>query len=174
MSLGCYLCGDERRRERPGKVRDSGTLKVLECSGCGLVFLSSFDHIKEGFYEQSGMHDTGWDLETWRRETARDDDRRFAFLRDRLSGKRVLDFGAGNAGFLLRAAGISAEAAGIEPERRRRPTHALPVQGLFGVHLLVPPPLPVHAVHPAGDLLARLILGSSGRRQWRARLSASV
>lgn len=114
----CYLCGGTRFAKRPGKVRDSDSLEVLECGGCGLVFLSSFDHIREGFYEESGMLLEGWDLKQWREESARDDERRFRSLRARLRGKRILDFGAGNAGFLLRAATVAKEAAGIELERK--------------------------------------------------------
>lgn len=117
-SRRCYLCDGSRFQTRPGKVRDSDALEVLECLSCGLVFLSSFDHIQEDFYEDSGMHDTGWDLSTWRKESAPDDERRYNFLKDRLQGKRVLDFGTGNAGFLIRAADIVEEASGIEVEKK--------------------------------------------------------
>jgi len=118
----CYLCGGTRFRRRPGKVRDSSRLKVLECVSCGLVFLSSFDHIVDGFYEDSGMHESARGLDSWREESARDDQRRFEFLKGRLKGKRVLDFGSGNGGFLLRAAKTVKEAAGIEPEKRFQAT----------------------------------------------------
>lgn len=117
----CYLCGGTRLRVRPGKVRDSAKLKPLECAGCGLVFLSSFAHIREGFYEDSGMLFEGWDLKRWREESARDDERRFGRLRPVLEGKRVLDFGSGNAGFLLRAKKLAKEASGIELERKYYP-----------------------------------------------------
>lgn len=118
--MNCYLCHGSRFRRRPGKVRDASRLKVLECVSCGLVFLSSFAHIKEGFYENSGMHDTGWDLARWRRESSPDDQRRFEYLKARIRGKRVLDFGIGNAGFLLSAAKVAKETAGIEPEQRHQ------------------------------------------------------
>jgi len=52
----CYLCSGTKFKKRPGSVRDRPELKVFECDSCGLVFLSSFDHIGDRFYENSGMH----------------------------------------------------------------------------------------------------------------------
>lgn len=50
----CYLCGNQSFSQRRGSVRDNTGLKILECTSCGLVFLSSFDHVRNGFYEDSG------------------------------------------------------------------------------------------------------------------------
>lgn len=116
---GCYLCGSTSPRERPGSVRDSASLKVLECSACGLVFLSSFDHIRPEHYAGSGMH--GGEppsVPSWLDETRADDERRFKFLQPRLPGKKLLDFGCGAGGFLTRAREVAANAQGIEPELR--------------------------------------------------------
>ena len=52
----CYLCKNRKTIQRTGSVRDNPQLKILECASCGLVFLSSFDHIKKKFYENSRMH----------------------------------------------------------------------------------------------------------------------
>src|SRR3990172_8016536 len=115
----CYLCGSTSHLDRPGSVRDNSNLKVLECDTCGLVFLSSFDHIQPSHYEQSGMHGgQPLPVKEWLRETDADDERRFTFLRPRLPGKRVLDFGCGAAGFLLKAREVAATAEGVEPEIR--------------------------------------------------------
>lgn len=112
----CYLCGGERIVDEVPRVRDNASLKVLACAGCGLVFLSSFDHITSGFYEASGMHGGHRDLGEWLRETAEDDQRRFEFCRSFISEKRVLDFGCGNGGFLLRARSAARTVAGVDPE----------------------------------------------------------
>lgn len=114
----CYLCGGKNFHERNGKVRDNPGLKVLECSDCGLVFLSSFAHIKDGFYQESGMHEQLLSVEEWSKETEADDDRRFDMLKNEIVGKSVLDFGCGNGGFLLRARGVAFYVAGVEPEER--------------------------------------------------------
>ena len=75
--MACYLCGSKDCFRRPGRVRDNDTLDVLECCNCGLVYLSSFDHLHEDYYEQSGMHATAIDVLAWLRQSAPDDERRF-------------------------------------------------------------------------------------------------
>jgi 2-polyprenyl-3-methyl-5-hydroxy-6-metoxy-1,4-benzoquinol methylase len=80
------------------------------------VFLSSFDHIRNGFYENSGMHDGQIDKEAWMKETAWDDDRRFMSLRRVIENKKILDFGCGNGGFLLKAREVAKHVEGIELE----------------------------------------------------------
>jgi hypothetical protein len=91
MARTCYLCGGGNFVRRTGIVRDNQALNVLECTSCGLVFLSSFEHIKNGFYEESGMHAQAIDVQTWLRQTAIDDDRRFNQFRRRIENMSVLD-----------------------------------------------------------------------------------
>ncbi len=114
----CYLCGAQSFSKRPGRVRDNPALQVLECNGCGLVFLSSFDHIDAGFYENSRMHPAEFTVEDWLRETAADDERRFRTFRPLITNRAVLDFGCGNGGFLCRASSVARAVAGVEPEKR--------------------------------------------------------
>ena len=115
----CYLCGGTEFNIRPGSVRDRPELKVFECASCGLVFLSSFDHIKDGFYENSEMHGKdALDIQAWIRETEWDDERRFQYLKSALPNKRLLDFGCGTGGFLLKAQSVAAMAYGVELETR--------------------------------------------------------
>lgn len=117
----CYLCGGKESRKRPGRVRDNADLEIYECRSCGLVFLSSFDHIHDHFYESSGMHDGEVDIGSWAVDTAWDDDRRFGFLKTLMENRSVLDFGCGNGGFLLRAARTAKRVEGIELEQRLQP-----------------------------------------------------
>jgi 2-polyprenyl-3-methyl-5-hydroxy-6-metoxy-1,4-benzoquinol methylase len=115
----CYLCGGTEFNKRPGCVRDKPELDVLECASCRLTCLSSFDHIKEGFYESSEMHDEGIPgIDIWLKETAWDDERRFQYLKSVLPNRRLLDFGCGAGGFLLKARDLAAKAHGVEPETR--------------------------------------------------------
>jgi len=119
MKKQCYLCGGTEFKKRPGSVRDNPELEVFECVHCGLVFLSSFDHIREGFYEGSEMHgeDTP-DIQAWLSETAWDDERRFQYLKPILPNRSLLDFGCGAGGFILKARELAATAHGVEPEAR--------------------------------------------------------
>lgn len=113
----CYLCGKRDFKKRPGAVRDDPSLDVMQCLACGLVFLSSFDHIHKDFYSESRMHNNEVGIDRWLQETAGDDERRFDFLRDRIKDRSLLDFGCGAGGFLMRAKQLASYAAGIEPDR---------------------------------------------------------
>lgn len=115
----CYLCGGTEFKKRPGSVRDRPELEVFECASCGLVFLSSFDHIGDSFYESSEMHGKdALDIQAWIRETEWDDERRFQYLKSALPNQRLLDFGCGAGGFLLKMRDLAATAHGVEPETR--------------------------------------------------------
>lgn len=96
-----------------GKIRNLDGVDVLECEHCSLVFLSSFAHIDNNFYQNGEMHQ-GADISRWLKVTRKDDLRRFKFLKSKLRNKRVLDFGAGNAGFLSLAKDVAKEAVGVE------------------------------------------------------------
>jgi 2-polyprenyl-3-methyl-5-hydroxy-6-metoxy-1,4-benzoquinol methylase len=119
IKSACYLCGQSRFHNRKGSVRDNPSLQILECQDCGLVALSSSDHIKTGHYEESGMHgDDVPPISAVLRSTTEDDQRRFDLLQSLLVNRKVLDFGCGSAGFLSRARSLAAEVSGVEPERR--------------------------------------------------------
>ena len=117
--MKCYLCGGTSHRQRPGVVRDAPGLEIFECNHCGLVFLSSFQHIQDSHYEQSGMHgDELPDVTDWLIESEPDDERRLNFLKPKLIRKELMDFGCGAGGFLVKARNYAANVSGLEPELR--------------------------------------------------------
>jgi 2-polyprenyl-3-methyl-5-hydroxy-6-metoxy-1,4-benzoquinol methylase len=119
--MTCYLCNHPDFRVRKGAVRDDQSLQIIECTNCGLVALSSLQHIQDGHYEDSGMHgDALPPMESWLRDTEQDDQRRFEMLKFVMVNRKVLDFGCGAAGFLRKAQSLAAEVAGVEPESRVR------------------------------------------------------
>lgn len=119
LMMECYICKSKDFTERLGKVRDSDSLKILECNNCSLVFLSDFSHIESSHYEKSGMHGSNpVPVEEWLKESSEDDDRRFNFLKQKILNKRVLDFGCGAGGFLIKSKSIAKECYGIELETR--------------------------------------------------------
>ena len=76
--MECYLCNSSENFPRPGSVRDYKSIKILECSKCGLVFLSEQDQIYEDFYQNSGMHgEEPLNMNKWLADSKHDDDRRF-------------------------------------------------------------------------------------------------
>lgn len=113
--MKCKLCGSDEYKYRKGKVRDNGDLKIVECENCGLVYLDSFEHIDNYFYEESGIHDKV-DFLKWQKTTLIDDERRFNFLKNRLTNKSVLDFGSGNGGFINLSKDIAQYVCAVELE----------------------------------------------------------
>jgi 2-polyprenyl-3-methyl-5-hydroxy-6-metoxy-1,4-benzoquinol methylase len=117
----CYICNNSDFSVRKGAARDDSSLRIIECTNCGLVALSSFEHIQTEHYEDSGMHgDALPPMESWLRVTEQDDQRRFEMLKSAIVNRKVLDFGCGAAGFVRKAQSLAAEVAGVEPESRVR------------------------------------------------------
>ncbi|MDA9550045.1 class I SAM-dependent methyltransferase [Oceanospirillaceae bacterium] len=115
----CYLCGLNNFFIRNGNVRDDERLNILECSDCGLVTLSSTEHIRQNHYENSGM----WgkrlpSIKSWLSASEEDDERRFNMLKSYLTNKDVLDFGCGAGGFVRKADKLANNVVGIELEQR--------------------------------------------------------
>ena len=117
----CYLCNNTHFNKRIGEVRDNKELEVIECSNCGLVTLSSLSHIKERHYEEGKMHNEELSITAWQQETEADDQRRFEMLKNKITGKKILDFGCGNGGFLLKTRTTTKISDGVELEERLQP-----------------------------------------------------
>jgi 2-polyprenyl-3-methyl-5-hydroxy-6-metoxy-1,4-benzoquinol methylase len=117
----CYLCNSTNFRKRKGEVRDNKELEIIECSKCGLVTFSNLSHIKERHYEDGKMHNEEISITHWQQETENDDQRRFEMLKNKLIGKKILDFGCGNGGFLIKTMPFTEISHGIELEERMQP-----------------------------------------------------
>jgi 2-polyprenyl-3-methyl-5-hydroxy-6-metoxy-1,4-benzoquinol methylase len=118
MSRSCYICKGKEFKLRPGKVRDNSNLQILECKSCGLVTLSSHEHIAAKHYENSGMYGGNPPTIEFRKKNAEvNDKRRFEMLEPILVNRSVLDFGCGAAGFLLKAKAVAQKVTGVEPDR---------------------------------------------------------
>ncbi len=119
--MNCYICNHSDFRFRQGGVRDNPELLIHECINCGLVALNSFEHIKHGHYENSGMHGEELpSIESWLRKTEQDDRRRFELLKVAIVNRKVLDFGCGAGGFLRKVQKLATVVAGVELEHRVR------------------------------------------------------
>jgi cyclopropane fatty-acyl-phospholipid synthase-like methyltransferase len=95
-------------------------LEILECTNCGLVRLSSFEHIDDQFYEESDMHNSSksnLDISVWLKDTEFDDERRFVQYAEMIKNKDILDFGCGAGGFLLKARNSAKSVCGVELEK---------------------------------------------------------
>ena len=115
--MQCYLCDSTDYKIREGKVRDNDKLDVLECNECGLVFLSSAEHIDDSYYEDSNMSED-LNITEWLNETSVDDSRRFEFVKEMINNKDIIDFGSGVGGFLIKAKDVSRSVIGVELDNK--------------------------------------------------------
>jgi len=115
--MKCSLCGSDKIKMRFDRVRDRNDIKVLECEKCTLVFLSSFEHISDEFYEDSGMMNGKVNIKKYRQQSIVDDRRRYNDMKNKIIDKKVLDFGCGAGGFLHLANDLCEEIHGVELDR---------------------------------------------------------
>ncbi|WP_338655529.1 class I SAM-dependent methyltransferase [Sporosarcina psychrophila] len=113
----CYLCESINLRVRHDKVRDSDQIMVLECNSCNLVFLSSFEHINDEFYEESGMLSGKVNIHEYRINSLRDDKRRATYIENNVINKNMLDFGCGGGGLLHLLKEKTSGIAGLELDK---------------------------------------------------------
>lgn len=113
----CYLCGNDKISLLHKGTRDNPYIDVLQCKKCRLVFLSSFEHIHNGFYENSMMSPDIRKKTEWKKSTSNDNSRRVNTLSDLIKNKDVLDFGCGKGGFLNLAKEITRSICGIELDK---------------------------------------------------------
>lgn len=119
MNRKCYLCNTKDFEQVAGVVRDIPDMKILQCKKCGLVFLDNFNHINEGFYEESKMrlNEAVSDWEVYVQKSALDDSRRAEWLMPQVINKSVLDFGCGAGGLLSKIKDNVKRCAGVEKDR---------------------------------------------------------
>lgn len=119
--MKCYLCENNDFELVHKGTRDNDNIDVLRCKKCGLVFLSSFQHVHNDFYESSGMFgDKKVNICEVRESTLEDDLRRVNMLKNLITGKEILDFGCGYGGFLDNARLYADNVCGIEIENTAR------------------------------------------------------
>lgn len=120
----CSLCGDRKYKVIHYGTRDNKDINVLKCEKCGLITLSSLSENTNEGYEQSRMRENTYNIITdsfvglpWNeyvKITEPDDIRRYVALCNLCKGKKVLEFGCGNGGFLKRMKKVASEVVGIE------------------------------------------------------------
>lgn len=101
MVSKCRLCESSDIVLEKHGTRDREDVDVLKCETCGLIFLSKF--ITDEVYYQKSQMRKQIDFDVWREKTFDDDMRRFEKYKEQMKGKKILDFGCGNGGFLQMA-----------------------------------------------------------------------
>jgi SAM-dependent methyltransferase len=120
----CYLCGCSDLIDRNCSLRDlplPNAIKVLECRMCGLVFLSSFDHLDPMFWEKSKGFNQGGGLtsaEEVAKASSMDEDRRYMQYKELIVNKDILDFGCGAGNFLEKSKSRAKSCYGIDVDEQ--------------------------------------------------------
>jgi 2-polyprenyl-3-methyl-5-hydroxy-6-metoxy-1,4-benzoquinol methylase len=122
--MKCIICGGGKFLLLHKGTRDVNEINVMKCSECGMVQLDNLSYNSEQKYTEGGMLKATYgaiadkvenmEWATWIRETEVDDDRRFQALKRLCEGKKVLEFGCGNGGFLRRIKKVASEVVGVE------------------------------------------------------------
>jgi 2-polyprenyl-3-methyl-5-hydroxy-6-metoxy-1,4-benzoquinol methylase len=84
------------------RVRDRDDVSVLRCEDSGVIYLSSDSHINDEYYVDKNEYEY-WGVSDWNNSlehTKIDDTRRMNQFLNLIDGKKVLDYGCGNGGFL--------------------------------------------------------------------------
>ncbi len=120
--MKCQLCDGENIEPVPGKVRDRPEIPILRCVSCGLVFLGSFSHVHESFYDTdyTAENHAEHDWSAFLNDCRQDDERRFGQLQPLIANRNFMDVGCGAGGVLLLAREHSKKALGVEPQSRWR------------------------------------------------------
>ena len=120
LSLG--IISDDDIEEFYPRVRDDASVKVMRCRKTGVLFLAGpFSNTKGHYRSISGF--SYWDAETRENavmSTARDDERRAAQFKAKITDRAWLDFGTGAGGILDRLCGTAREVYAVEPQPAAR------------------------------------------------------
>lgn len=114
----CPICGATDLRSRSERLRDSDTIGVLECQTCTHVFLDSFSHINEAYFERGEfllnkpfLKNVEQRLHHYEHENVE----RLSRVGPLVVNKRVLDFGCGAGPLMDKIRPLAGAIEGLEP-----------------------------------------------------------
>lgn len=114
----CPICGSVDLKTRPETLRDSDTIGVLECLSCAHVFLDTFEHINEAYFERGEFllnKPFLKNMEERMRHYEHENVERVNRVGSLAVNKRVLDFGCGAGPLMDKLRPIAGSIEGLEP-----------------------------------------------------------
>ena len=114
----CPVCAATAIRERPERLRDTDEIRVRQCDDCTHVFLDSFDHIGNAYFERGEfMMDKPFinSVDDRLRHYAGETAERASRIGPLVVNKRVLDFGCGTGALMEHLAPLAKSIEGLEP-----------------------------------------------------------
>ncbi|MBM3584968.1 MAG: class I SAM-dependent methyltransferase [Alphaproteobacteria bacterium] len=124
-NTACPVCLGRFLRARPERLRDAEGIRVLECDDCTHVFLDSFDHINEAYFDRGEflLNKPFLDgVDDRLRHYEHENSERFDRVGPLVVNKRVLDFGCGAGALIEKILPLAKSVEGLEktePFRRR-------------------------------------------------------
>ena len=119
----CPICASTHLQARPEKLRDTAEIGVLQCNGCGHVFLDSFAHVGSEYFTNDQfllskpfLEGVDARLRHYEHENAE----RAKRVGPLVLNKSVLDYGCGAGALLEKIAGLTSSIEGLEPTRSFR------------------------------------------------------
>lgn len=114
----CPVCGSSDLRERDDRLRDTDEIHVRACGGCTHVFLDSFAHIGDAYFERGEFLLNKPFIESVEdrlRHYASETEERATRVAPLVANKRVLDFGCGAGALMERLHPLVKSIDGVEP-----------------------------------------------------------
>jgi len=114
----CPICASEQLKKRRERLRDSNSIAVLECENCTHVFLDSFDHINEGYFERGEFllnKPFLKSVEDRLRHYEHENTERAARVGPLVVNREVLDFGCGAGSLMEKLRPLVSDIEGLEP-----------------------------------------------------------
>lgn len=113
----CPLCQSGNLKARSEKLRDSDTIGVAECGDCSHVFLDSFDHINEHYFEENEFlrsKDVADTIDRRLRHFEAENRDRFSRVAPLVANKRVIEIGSGAGALFDMIVPLTSELIGVE------------------------------------------------------------
>lgn len=113
----CPLCGSGDLRARPERLRDSAEIGVAQCGDCTHIFLDSFAHIDDGYFEENEFLRSKKAADTVERRLRHfeaENRNRFERVAPLVANKRVIEIGCGAGALFEKMAPIASTAIGVE------------------------------------------------------------
>lgn len=119
----CPVCGTAELKERPERLRDSDAIGVRECTSCGHVFLASFAHIDDAYFERSRFlmnKDFIQSIRDRLNHYEHENQERAGRIGPLVVNRSVLDFGCGAGALMEKIKPLVSRIEGVEPTQEFR------------------------------------------------------
>ncbi len=114
----CPICTSNNLKKRNESLRDSDVIGVAECNDCSHIFLDSFEHINEEYFEENqflkSKKDMANTIDRRLRHFEAENRNRYERVAPLVANKRVIEIGTGAGALIDMIAPLAEQIVGIE------------------------------------------------------------